>query len=189
MTKYPPVPAKSWAEIALEAQRAMRRLFPRLDDFFRPFAMLKVFEGGLKKEFDIGYGVEPLPFGEEGKFNFATNEIILGERAYDDLTRDGERARFTVAHEIGHGLMHGGFMRATSGRVKAFARSSIPAFKDPECQANRFGSEFLLPTMLVLEHIRRGAGHVELSRIFRTSFTATRIKLEDLSKKGLIPKF
>jgi len=188
MAKYPPVPAKSWAEVDFEARRAWEQLFSSAEDFFKPLAMLEVFEDGLKKIFGIGYGVENLPFGEEGKFNFATNEIVLDEGVYYDLTRDGRRARFTLAHEIGHGLMHGGFMRATGGRAPALKRSSIPAYKDPECQANRYASEFLMPTQLVLEHIRRGADVCEIPQIFRTSNKATRIKLEDLYKKGLIKK-
>ena len=184
METYPPVPSRTWASIDKEAQIVFRRLFPNLDNFFKPQAMLWVFEGGLMDDFNIGYGVESLPFGEDGKFNFVTNEIILDEEVYNALVLDDGRARFTVAHEIGHGLLHGGYMKASSGRVPTMKRSSIPAYMDPECQANRFASEFLLPSPLVLGHLQRGDSLTQVSRHFRTSHTATRIKCEELIKSN-----
>ncbi|WP_235299742.1 helix-turn-helix domain-containing protein [Portibacter marinus] len=48
---------------------------------------------------------------------------------------DNDRKRFTIAHELGHVLMHSAFL--------------ISSFRDKELEANRFASEFLMPAKAI----------------------------------------
>lgn len=84
------------------------------------------------------------------------------------LYRDGERAtigvnshhaktrqRFTVAHEIGHFLLHPGKPMILDEVVRVNFRDdrSSMATDAQEIAANRFGAELLMPARWVLEHV------------------------------------
>lgn len=73
-------------------------------------------------------------------------EIIVRESVYYDATRGMPRARFTLAHELGHYILH----RKTN---VSYARGleKIPAYLNPEWQANTFAGEFLAPPALIRE--------------------------------------
>lgn len=63
------------------------------------------------------------------------------ERAYDDEGRD----RGTVAHEVGHYLMH-----ARSPALHRNFGGTLKSFEDPEWQAKCFQGELLVPRHLVM---------------------------------------
>lgn len=68
-------------------------------------------------------------------------EIVIREDVYNRAYEGGGRERLTIAHELFHFLMH-------SEKTVAFARTSgnsIPAYQDPEWQADAFGGELLVP--------------------------------------------
>ena len=185
---YPEMPPMRWAEIDTEARKTLDALFPTFEDFFAPQAFLKIFEGGLKNHFGIGYGVEDLPFGEEGYFNFETTEIILDTETYLSLMADEGRARFTLAHEIGHGILHNAYMcsiKRGNGRANRLQRSQLEPYRDPECQANRYAGEFLMPTALIQKYIQNGADPYEISRKFKTSHSAALIKYSKFAKNTM----
>lgn len=73
------------------------------------------------------------------------NKIVLQESVYDALCEDDNHARFTVAHELGHLIMHRNQM--------SYARSKVPAghkiYEDSEWQADVFASHFLIDSRLV----------------------------------------
>ena len=72
------------------------------------------------------------------------NMIVIRESVYNGAVEGDPRSRFTIAHEIGHAILH------TESRV-ALARNgeSIPAYMDPEWQANTFAAELLVPHHLI----------------------------------------
>ena len=80
--------------------------------------------------------------------------IILRADTYDALCDVSDpkhcRARFTVAHEIGHLILHEGF---------ALARGAVrhKHYEDSEWQADTFAAELLMPTFLVNAEIERAA--------------------------------
>lgn len=83
---------------------------------------------GFSTEIETPDGVEPVTFSFQGV--------------------PGDRRRFTLAHELGHLLLHGG------------TPSSHPDGPDPrilESQANEFAGAFLLPRQLFLEDLRGDA--------------------------------
>lgn len=74
------------------------------------------------------------------------HKIVLREDVYNGAIEGDGMHRFTVAHEIGHFLLHG-------NRSVALARidpkEKIPAYKDPEWQASCFAGELLMPAELI----------------------------------------
>jgi hypothetical protein len=95
------------------------------------------------------------------------------------------RARFTVAHEIGHVIMHAPWLRAVlqdGKNVLKLNRSSIPAYLDPECQANAFASALLMPTTLVASVLDRGGNWTDIHDLFHVSPEAARYRVTNLEK-------
>ncbi len=81
---------------------------------------------------------------EEAKTDITTGTIYFKESVIEQATRKRYcRANFTIAHEIGHFVLH----RVLN--LMIFSRTISPAkprvFEDPEWQADTFASELLMP--------------------------------------------
>lgn len=74
------------------------------------------------------------------------NKILIREDVYERAIEGIPRDRFTIAHEIGHLILH------TDNRI-ALAREDaevkIPPYKNPEWQANTFAAELLAPPHII----------------------------------------
>jgi Zn-dependent peptidase ImmA (M78 family) len=68
--------------------------------------------------------------------------VYIREDVYQAVTDGDRRAQFTLAHELGHLVMHSGLKESQS-----FARNSVQhhIFEDSEWQADTFAAEFLMP--------------------------------------------
>lgn len=86
-------------------------------------------------------------------------------RAIDGLGRD----RLTIAHEIGHLLMHEDDSIAL---CRLAPNERLKAFEDPEWQANAFGGELLASTYLI-----RGMSAEEVSKKCGVSIDAAKVQL------------
>lgn len=76
-----------------------------------------------------------------GLTNTKRNVLYIREDVYLRAIDGNPRDRFTLCHELGHFLLH------TPDRV-SFARGDIPAFRNPEWQANVFAGELMAPYYL-----------------------------------------
>jgi Zn-dependent peptidase ImmA (M78 family) len=65
---------------------------------------------------------------------------------YEGAFANNPRDRFTIAHEVGHALMHVGTLNRTSDRQA----DKLPAYLDPEWQANFFAGALLMSQHLVV---------------------------------------
>ena len=93
----------------------------------------------------IGLDYEIIPIDEMEQEALTVpneNRILIREDIYSRAVEGQGRARFTIIHEIGHALLHG-------GRSVSYARGEIPTYCDPEWQANAFAGEFLMAYHLV----------------------------------------
>ncbi|MCS6898511.1 MAG: ImmA/IrrE family metallo-endopeptidase [Myxococcales bacterium] len=85
------------------------------------------------------------PSGEEAI------HILMRPELYEALTirgPGGNRARATVAHELGHAVLHVPFLRRQRGRAQPLTRVSraqLAPFRDPEWQAWAFAGCLLMP--------------------------------------------
>jgi hypothetical protein len=66
--------------------------------------------------------------------------------------REAGRRRFTIAHEIGHYILHRTQQNSCSPRVIEGWKEGQPV---PEREADTFASELLLPTTDVVQHVNR----------------------------------
>lgn len=153
----PLVPARSSNQIKAIAGTALKKLFPDLRSLLQPRSLARLFDSGDLSKIGFSYGVEDLPRQEEAHTDFEENIIILSPKTYDDLQKGMHRARFTMAHEIGHAVLHTDSIRAARlvsasrkiAGIPKFRRGQFPAYVDPEWQANKFASSFLMPEQLL----------------------------------------
>ena len=91
-----------------------------------------------------------------------------------------ERQRFTIAHEIGHFLLHKEEIR--SGVVDSIMyRSTLTSRK--EAEANRMAADIIMPSLLVTQELERRGGVKdadtvdELAALFKVSSPAMKVRL------------
>ena len=106
-----------------------------------PVDIVKVFEYILTQ---IGVELEIVPKHEMGTKHGETipseHRIRIREDVYERACNGYGRDRLTMAHELGHLLLH-------RAETITFAREDgdIPPYKDPAWQANAFAGELLAP--------------------------------------------
>lgn len=74
------------------------------------------------------------------------NEIVILDEIYDRAVAGYGRDRLTIAHEIGHYLLHNRQMRVLT---RVYDNEKIKAYEDPEWQADAFAGELLCPAKAV----------------------------------------
>lgn len=82
--------------------------------------------------------------GMYGNMNTGANVMRIREDVYEGAIKGVPRDRFTLCHELGHYLLH------QPERV-SHARGNVPAYQDPEWQANVFAAELMAPYHLIGE--------------------------------------
>ena len=93
---------------------------------------------------------EDMPF-KEGETIPGQNKIRIREDVYNAACDGNGRARFTVAHEIGHFLLH---TPNSISLCRMEEDTKLRPFEDPEWQANTFASELLAPACLITGHTK-----------------------------------
>ena len=104
--------------------------------------------------------------------------ILIREDVYEGAANGRGRDRFTLAHELGHLILHTGV---------PLSRSSLDhkPYEDSEWQANTFASELLMP----VEASRRCYPNTsELAELCGVSSDAARVRFSVLLGEGLIRK-
>lgn len=96
------------------------------------------------------------------------------------------RKRFTIAHEIGHFVLHADLIGKGVDDDTAYRRTNSELYncakigKREESQANQFAAELLMPKRLIVEQVRSGGTKNTLSEMFEVSPQAMEIRLEQL---------
>lgn len=70
------------------------------------------------------------------------NEIVIMDKIYDRAIAGFGRDRMTIAHELGHYLLHN---KQVCVLTRVYDGEIVKTFEDPEWQANAFAGEFLCP--------------------------------------------
>jgi Zn-dependent peptidase ImmA (M78 family) len=105
-------------------------------------------------------------------------EMWIREDVYEGARRGVGRDRFTIAHELGHYLLHNepGLARTMN------PKGSLPAFKCSEWQANSFAGALLIPTD-VAQALKNAHAIAETCGV---SVDAAGVQLKVLRQKGLL---
>lgn len=76
-----------------------------------------------------------------GLTNPSTGEVMIRCDVYERACRGSGRDRLTIAHELGHFLLHDG---VTMGLARAGKNEYVKTYCDPEWQATAFAAELLM---------------------------------------------
>jgi len=106
------------------------------------------------------------------------NEVYIGVNSLQSRNR----RRFTIAHELGHFVLHEGIYVDKDFRINWRDGNSSKAVNPEEMEANRFAAELLMPTDLLvrdIESLRRVdlAALDPLARRYGVSSHAMKIRL------------
>ena len=94
---------------------------------------------------DIGYSLRiSNTLKEDAVTNFQTREIVLSRDVYDNIRVP--RNRFTIAHELGHAVLHTEELSDRQGAASRHINTlNLKAYESSEWQANQFAAAVLLP--------------------------------------------
>ncbi len=100
---------------------------------------------------------------------------------------DGDaRKRFTVAHELGHYMLHAHLIGEGVDDSKAYRSDPAGNFHNQlikrrhETEANRFAAQLLMPKKMVVRRATSGKSVQELAGHFEVSVAAMKIRLNTL---------
>lgn len=93
-----------------------------------------------------------------------TNQIVIRDDIYERARHGEGRDRFTIAHEIGHYILHNTNM-ITLTRV--YPNENVKPYEDVEWQADAFAGELLCPSCAI-----RNMDILDISRIYGVSVKA-----------------
>ncbi|RWC47514.1 MAG: ImmA/IrrE family metallo-endopeptidase [Mesorhizobium sp.] len=124
----------------------------------------------LAKNFSFRSALEDELGDNEATMNDETGTLIAQENVLDDVKAGRTRARFTIAHELGHYFLgHEGHRRRN---LKGVYATSIE--RAEESEANIFASYFLVPTKLAWD----AKSPEDISDRFQVSLQAAEIAFE-----------
>jgi hypothetical protein len=148
-----------------------------------------------KQDVSLTYGVEEeLPGGALACATYDETEntiaLILSAQSYDALElRNATRARFSLAHEIGHAALHADRLieitRVDRAR-RAMLRTDVsgtPIYRDSEWQANKFAGALLIPGP-GLEHLELHGRLTpnELQKLYAVSYSCAKRRMSTFYK-------
>jgi hypothetical protein len=131
------------------------------------FPIVEFLELGLGKIADgVIFDVLPKEIlgARMGSVDTLRKMLYLREDVYARAVRNVPRDRFTVAHEVGHALMHVGSLNMVD------ASCEVPKYRNPEWQANWFAGALLMPARFA----RRCYSVKEMEEKFGVSTSAAR---------------
>lgn len=99
----------------------------------------------IDKEFNyVILNDQDMPANTYAQYNASSNEMLIRESVYNGAISDIGRDRFTLAHEIGHYILHSDvvFSRVDN-------KNQVKTYCDPEWQADAFAGELLIPAHLI----------------------------------------
>jgi hypothetical protein len=113
---------------------------------------------------------------DEGKKLLGKRIILIRDDVYEGACMGIGRDRFTITHEISHLILH-----SDDRLVMNRSSVSVPAYKNPEWQANTLSSFLLMPKKFII-----GYNHIEdICKDFGVSIEAAEIRMEVLAKYNL----
>jgi hypothetical protein len=137
----------------------------------------------------------------EAVTDFQKRIVYIRESTYNKLGEDDGRARFTLAHECAHVILHTEhLLQKLATAARAVDITQVPPYISPEWQANTFAAALLMPkqtfwseySAIMRDHqdgFFTGFEVHVLANTFKVSCIAVEKRIEALiKKKGLLMK-
>lgn len=100
--------------------------------------------------------------------------LEVREDVYEELCACDGRARFTIAHELGHLFLH----QDTGGFARFSRDTSMKIYESSEWQADNFAAELLMP----LEYVMHCTSIESIMQMFGVSYQAAEIRWKFVKK-------
>lgn len=133
------------------------------------------------------------PSETEAVTDFQERKVYIRESTYEKLGMGDGRAKYTLAHECGHVVLHTDqWLQKLATAARAVDITKVAAFISPEWQANKFAAALLMPEITfwpALCELRQEQGRFqgfevqELACIFEVSWNAVGKRIDNLSKR------
>lgn len=157
-----------------------------------PIPVEFIIDVALKQLFDFNFDVtDKLESGCDGETNFSDRIVGLSSSVYEQMEAHQGRARFTAAHEIAHVVLHSEELCRLGTRLievtpavalKRAGQHAVPAYRDPEWQANQGASALLMPRSIVTALAATTKDPVgKLTAVLKVSQQAAEIRLKKLN--------
>jgi IrrE N-terminal-like domain len=118
----------------------------------------------------------------EAYTQFNPPHIVVRNSVYQLARRRDGRSRMTLAHELGHLVMHPGASKLRTDFPDSSARKAKP-YEFAEWQANKFASLFLMP----LHVIRDFASAAQIAECCHVSIQAAEIRYSQIKRPKQLP--
>lgn len=188
---------QSIEEIAISVREVLglsRREPANMSEIFE-FKIDDYLVGPQRVQVPMTHGVEALSTEALTQWNPEENriELLLSREWYDELGNGHPRASFTVAHELGHAVLHTmtlielGNLNLRSQAALHRGLKEHPIYMDTEWQANSFAAAFLMP-LAGIRALRRPLGALQagiLANDFGVSMEAASLRL-DVIRRGYL---
>lgn len=114
---------------------------------------------------------------EEAYTDVATGIIYIKESVIEQACiRSYKRGAFTLIHELGHYLLH--YLQSDARLTRVSGYVYVPAYCDPEWQADTFASEFLMPFEECVN-----MGKDEIRKTYHVSRTAAEVRYNKIQEE------
>lgn len=143
------------------------------------FPITKILDLLTRGDEKFNYNIVPddeLPMNVHACWDPSEYVMYIKESVYDGACEGKGRDRMTLAHELGHYLLH---TDQYPKMCRAFSRHEIRAFESSEWQAKAFAAELLLPA----DKIVTTMSPEDLAEIYGVSVEAATMQLNILRKE------
>lgn len=192
MRAVPLVEGRSIEAIRQRAYWLLGRMGIQRGKAATPHDFLRYCEHQLEDDLGVAFAVAYR--SEIGAFGLCDGEeLTLRDDVYQTLANGGGgHALFTVAHELGHAVLHARnliLMRHGLSLGTVFRADTHKVFQDPEWQANTFAAEASMPLHAVIEQVQgiEAPAFILANRLqdaMHVSQAAARIRVKQLIEKG-----
>ena len=172
--EVPPLSRDKIIDAAVNLRTALRitnQMFPIL-------TVVEVLLPQIDEEFSFEVKDEAELGNQHGLTRPELKEMWIRDDVYEGARKGVGRDRFTIAHELGHYLLHNEPGLARTLKPKG----SLPAYRCSEWQANSFAGALLIPTDVTLA-LRDPQAIAEACGV---SLDAARVQIKVLTQKGLM---
>jgi len=190
-----PVKPMSGEDIEEKANLILQRYQPDVLDEAKAIDIEWLMDSGIFKDYGFCWQLvaeEDQSPAIEASTHFQLRTVFIRDSLYQKLGADNPRARFTIAHEAGHIVLHTDqWDMMIRLAARAINVSKLVAYRSPEWQASRFGAALLMPTVpfwTLYEELKAddwyfpGSEIQELASVFKVSLSAVSKRIRDLSK-------
>ena len=190
MSSFIPAEPRSNTQIEAMTLSIIQRYQPGVLYNGEPFEIERFFDCELENMTGVSIDYQPLEYGIYGYTDSDRMECVMSlDLAYATAPHEKYFYRSTMAHEIGHAILHVKDYRRKRAILRSLHKKGhelrlhreekdIPLYRNPEWQAFRFGGALLMPEQAFREAVREGLGEKGLSQRFgvNPAFIRTRMK-------------